>query len=293
MSEKIGMGIITYKRPEYFKNCYNSIPWNLVDVGVVVNDGPEYDLKEIEITLNDKCTLIQHPENYRLAKTKNDAISFLHKEGCDHIFIIEDDTIITNENIFDKYIKASKKSGIGHFNFGPGTPFNLEQQPNVVADIHNRHLLNQSSKPTPRLVVNYGGDVKISLFTHCAAPFVYYSRQCIDEVGLMDESFNENAWEHVEHTYRITKTKHHPPFWWFADVEGSELLVSSQKDAIQNSSIATETSEVPFSEQEWTKKVMRGRELYKKKHGHYPNEPAFYSESQTLEILKNIKKNNV
>ena len=63
--EKIGVGIITYKRVHFFKHCYNSIPWDKIDVAVVVNDGPEYDLENEKIELNDKTTRIQHETNMK------------------------------------------------------------------------------------------------------------------------------------------------------------------------------------------------------------------------------------
>jgi GT2 family glycosyltransferase len=289
---KIGIGIITYKRPEFFKNCYNSIPWGKIDTAVIVNDGPAYDLKELGIELNKKTTLIQHEVNYKLAKTKNDAISFLFKENCEHIFIIEDDTVIVDQDVFKKYIDASKETGILHLNYGPGSPFNRKQNPNVHYDLHNRHLCDQQSEPNPRLIVNYKNNISIALYTHTVAAFVYYNYKCIEKAGLFDEEFNENAWEHVEHTYRIIKAGMHPPFWWFADLADSEHLISSQKGAIDNSSIATE-KDVPWEQQEWAKKVARGAKLYEKKHGHVPNQPPIYSETQVLEILKKIKPKNI
>lgn len=286
--EKIGVGIITYKREHFFKNCYNSIPWDNIDVAVIVNDGPEYNLEELGVTLNEKTTLIQHPQNYKLAKTKNDALKFLHKAGCEHIFVIEDDTVIVDKNVFAKYIDASKRTGILHLNYGPGSPFNRKQDPNVQYDLHNRHLCKQDSEPDPRMIVDYGNGLKLALYTHTVAAFVYYNRKCLDKAGYMDEEFNENAWEHVEHTYRIIKSGCHPPFWWFADLADSEHLISSQKGAIDNSSIATETDK-PWEQQEWAKKVARGSELYKRKHGHYPNQPPPTNKQDVVKILKQIK----
>lgn len=285
--DKIGIGIITYKRENFFKNCYDSIPWDKIDVAVIVNDGPEYDLEKLGVTLNEKTTLIQHSENCKLAKTKNDALKFLHKQNCEHIFIIEDDTVIIDKDVFEKYISASKETGILHLNYGPGSPFNRKQDPNVHYDLHNRHLCKQDSEPDPRLIVDYG-KTKIALYTHTVAAFVYYNYKCLDLAGYMDEDLNENAWEHVEHTYRIIKAGVHPPFWWFADLENSEHLIKSQKGAIDNSSIATE-KDVPWEQQEWAKKVTRGAEIYKKKHGHYPNQPPNYNQSEVLDILRKIK----
>lgn len=286
--DKIGIGIITYKRPHFFKHCYASIPWDKVDSAVVVNDGPEYDLEKEGVVLNDKTNWIQHEENMKLSRTKNDAIDYLYKDGCEHIFIIEDDTVIQDEDVFEKYIKASKVSGIKHLNYGPGSPFNREQDPNIRYDLHNRHLAKQDSKPAPRMIVEYKDDVKIALYQHTVAAFVYYHHDCVTKVGLFDEDFNENAWEHVEHTYRIIKAGMHPPFWWFADLADSEHLIMSQKGAIDESSIATE-KDVPWEKQEWAKKVQRGIELYKQKHGHAPNNPPLVDKQGVVDSLKMLK----
>ena len=285
---KIGVGIITYKRPHFFKHCYNSIPWNKIDIAVVVNDGPEYDLEKEGVELNDKTTWIQHEKNMKLSKTKNDAINFLYENDCEHIFIVEDDTLIEDVEVFNKYIAGSEASGIKHLNYGPGSPFNREQDKSIRYDLHNRHLCKQDSKPAPRLIVEYKNDVKIALYEHTVAAFVYYHRDCIEQVGLFDEEFNENAWEHVEHTYRIIKAGLHPPFWWFADLADSEHLIKSQKGAIDESSIATEQDK-PWEQQEWAKRVQRGIELYTKKHGHAPNNPPYSSKQQVIDSLKMIR----
>ena len=284
---KVGVGIITYKRPDFFKNCYNSIPWDDIDVAVIVNDGPAYDLEELGITLNNKTTLIQHPENLKLAKTKNDALKFLYNEQCEHIFVIEDDTVIKDKDVFKKYIETSKNTGILHLNYGPGSPFNRKQDTSVQYDLHNRHLCKQDSEPNPRAIIDYGNNISVALYQHTVAAFVYYNRKCLDLAGFMDEEFNENAWEHVEHTYRIIKAGMHPAFWWFADLANSEHLIESQKGAIDNSSIATE-SDKPWEEQEWSRKVNRGVELYKRKHGHAPNNPPYLSIQQVKQQLKQI-----
>lgn len=285
---KIGIGIITYKRPHFFKPCYESIPWDKVDAAVVVNDGPAYDFDKEEIKLNDKTEWIQHEKNMKLSKTKNDAIDYLFKQQCEHIFIIEDDTVIQDVDVFNKYINASNASGIKHLNYGPGSPFNREQDPSVQYDLHNRHLCKQDSKPAPRLVIEYKNNIKIALYEHTVAAFVYYHHDCIRDVGLFDEDFNQNAWEHVEHTYRIIKAGLHPPFWWFADIADSENLIRSQKGAIDESSIATE-QDLPWEDQEWNHKVQAAGEMYRRKHGHLPNQPPVYTKEEVINILKELK----
>lgn len=271
---KIGVGIITYNRPEFLKQCYESV---LKCVGynelVIVNDGDQlpWDLE--------RGHLISHAQNMGVARSKNDALRYLIDKGCEYLFLIEDDMIILDKLVFDKYVKASIVSGIQHFNYGPGSPFNRVQTIKNY-DLHNRHLLDQKSPPNPRLVIKYPNDVAIALYEHTVAMFSFFTRRCIEEVGYIEEDFT-NAWEHVSHTYNIAKKGMHPPFWWFADIQDSHLYVTEAPGAIDNSSIAKDNKK-------WMDNVMTGREIYKKKHGHYPNMAVNTSASEIPKILKTI-----
>lgn len=277
MNTKIGIGIITCDRPAFLKGLLDSLNGANIDYVYIINDGKP--LKEYNINLNDKIRLHeQTPQRQGVAKAKNQAMRYLLNEECDYIFIVEDDVVIKDKNVFNKYIEASKITGIQHFNYGPGTPFNRKQ--NVQFDLHNRHDLNQNSEPSPRIVVDYG-KVKIALYTHVAGMVSFFTKKVLTEVGLYDEQFY-NAWDHVDHTYRIIKAGYHPPFWWFADIENSHQYIEEQKDAITSSAIAKDS-------QEWIEWVHKGRELYLQKHGHYPNQPPLYSQDQVIQSLKKIK----
>lgn len=274
---KIGVGIITCNRPEFFAQCYNSIPTNKVDEIVVVNDGQKFDFDM------KKGVLIQNTENLGVGKSKNKALKHLYDKGCDYIFLLEDDMIIKRDDVFDAYIQACKKSGIQHFNYGPGSPFNRKQK---IADfdLHNRHLLDQHSEPNPKLIVDYK-DIKVALYEHTVAMFSFFTRAAIETAGYIDEDYY-NAWEHVDHTYRIIKAGMHPPFWWFADIANSEDYLTEAPGAIDNSSIASKADQ-------WHKNVYEGREIYKNKHGHYPNQPPVVTKQQVIETLKQIKNNAI
>jgi GT2 family glycosyltransferase len=271
----IGVGIITCNRPEYLKNLLQTIPFDKVASLVVVNDG---DIKN-KIDLKSPGIWIQNDQNLGVGKSKNKAMKHLYEKGCDYIFIIEDDMLIKDKDVFEKYIQAYKKSGIHHFNYGPGSPFNRKQD--IAFDLHNRHLLNQHSEPNPKLIIDYGDGVKVALYEHTVAMFSFFTREVLDKVGYIDEEFY-NAWEHVDHTYRIIKAGYHPPFWWFADIADSDKLLTEAPGAIDNSSIANKSDQ-------WQKNVYGGREIYKKKHGHYPNHPPYASKDDVLGILKRLK----
>ena len=273
MKQKIGVGIITCNRPEYLKNLLKSISHcNWLEL-VIINDGDKFECDGYNYYL------IHNETNLGVGKSKNRAMQHLLDKGCDYIFIIEDDMIILDELIFDRYIEAHKASGIHHFNYGPGSPFNRKQTIQNF-DLHNRHLLDQHTEPNPKLVIDYG-NIKVSLFEHTVAMFSFFTREVLEKVGLIDDDFY-NAWEHVDHTYRIIKAGYHPPFWWFADLHDSHKYLTEAPGAINNSSIANDS-------EQWHKNVYGGREIYKQKHGHYPNEPPFVTKDQVIEIIKKIK----
>jgi GT2 family glycosyltransferase len=276
MKEKIGIGISTCNRLDFLQNLVDSLKQCKSNIHslVVVNDGgllPSWKLPFGKWINNEK--------NLGVAKTKNKAFKYLLDQKCDYIFLIEDDVLIKDLNVFDQYIKTSKKTNIQHFNYGPGTPFNRKQ--NVQFDLHNRSELDQESEPTPNLVVEYGDGISVDLYMHVAGMFSFFTSKALKKVGLFDEQFY-NAWEHVDHTYRIIKEGMHPPFWWFADIHNSHLFLGEQKDAIQKSTISKNS-------EQWILNVNNGREIYLKKHGHYPNQPPVHSREETLKILKQIK----
>jgi glycosyltransferase involved in cell wall biosynthesis len=278
MKEKIGVGIVTCDRPEYLKNLLNSIDAceSEIDEIVVVDDGK----KQTAHTVFDG-TIIGTTGRTGVAKAKNLAIENLLGKDCDYIFIIEDDMIVIDKSVFQQYIKAHKISGIHHFNYGPGSPFNRKQKIKNF-DLHNRHLLDQHTEPNPKLTINYK-DCTIALYEHTVAMFSFFTKEVLQDVGLIDERYY-NAWEHVDHTYEIIKKGYHPPFWWFADLANSHELLTEAPGAIDNSSIANKTDE-------WQKNVQSGMEIYKEKHGHYPNQPPYVEKDEVVNMLKTLKSN--
>lgn len=273
--EKIGVGIITCNREKYLNGLLKSLEQCIdsIDSLVVINDGApinNYNLIKGEWYNNEK--------NIGVGKSKNKAIKHLMAAGCDYIFIIEEDMVILDKNVFKAYIDAYKASGIHHFNYGPGSPFNRKQD--IQFDLHNRHELKQDSDPNPKMIIDYK-NCKIALYEHTVAMFSFFTREVLEKVGLIDEEFY-NAWEHVDHTYRIIKAGYHPPFWWFADIFDSQNFIKEADGAIDNSSIASKS-------QEWEKNVYGGREIYKRKHGHYPNQPPYVSKESVIQIIKDLK----
>ena len=235
MSEKIGLGIVTYNRPDYFKKIFASVPLDAVDEIVVVNDGTPYG----EITI----PLIQHEVNKGVGISKNDAFKHLLSKGCDYIFLMEDDIIIKDSTVFQKYIQASKETGIQHFNYSQHGLMNKFANTNI---------------PSPKTKIEYNNGIKIELYPHCVGAFSFYTRKCLEQVGLLDETFY-NATEHVEHTYSIIKNNMHPPFWWFADIENSNIYLDDIPWSLQTSTISSKPNH--------NNMVRKGLDHFKNKHG--------------------------
>jgi hypothetical protein len=197
---------------------------------------------------------------------------------------MEDDCIITDNNVFEKYITASYITGLKHFNFGPASPWNRKQEDNsIIGDLSKRHLARQDAEPNPILVVKYNDEISISLYEHIVAMFCYFRTSLLEEVGTMNEDFY-NAWEHVEHTFRIIKSGNYSPFWAFADITGSENYLKEAKDEKAKTSLAKD-------EETYMKQVHDGLVVFYKEHQIVPSMIPPSTEDDIKAILKKIYEN--
>lgn len=274
VKEKIGIGIVTCNRQHYLEKLLESVADCNWAEFIIVNDGDKLELPGYNYYIHN------NEKNLGVGKSKNIAMKHLMDKGCDYIFIIEDDMVILDDTVFDKYIQASKVSGIQHFNYGPGSPFNRKQSIQNF-DLHNRHELSNTSTPNPKLTVEYKETILIDLYEHCTGVFSFFTRSILDKVGLNDESFY-NAWEHVDHTYRIIKENGHPPFWWFADINNSDKFLRVAENAIKDSETAS-------NKETWFENIKTGREIYKQKHGIYPNMCPNSTKDEVVKNLRDIK----
>jgi GT2 family glycosyltransferase len=256
---KIGVGIITYNRPELLRKCFNSIPKDRVDEIVVVNDGVplQFDIS--------KGVVLDNPENIGVGKSKNRALRHLIDKGCEYIFLIEDDIFIIKDNVFDKYIEASKLTGIQHFNFSQHGVMNKAWPGGI---------------PQPRVIIDYN-KIKIPFYPHCVGAFSFYTKHCLNTVGLIDERY-VNAFEHVDHTYEIIKAGMHPPFWYFADIEKSWEYLGDEEWSIEKSTISSKLNH---------KQMMHeASEIFVTKHHLSPMQIPVATTDHVVKNLKNIKQ---
>lgn len=255
----IGVGVITCNRPDFLKKCIGSIQPEWVDKCIIVNDG-----EKLEDKISD-YPVINNDTNLGVCKTKNIALKHLLDAGCDYIFLVEDDMFFKG-NVFEKYIEASKITGIEHFSFAYHGPAN---KGNV-----------SGGKPKPRKIIDYG-DVKISLNQHSVGAVCFYTRKSLEVVGLFDEEFNKNAFEHVEHSYRLATVGYSTPYWWWSDLADSLDYIEEQACSEQNTSIQRGD--------DWRKNIFDSAHLFQRKHGYMPAWNNCVPDTKLEDVLKFLK----
>jgi len=257
MNETVGVGIITCNRPDFFKKCRESIDHKWYNYIVVVNDG-EGPLKDA------RAPVLKTNGGEGVGKAKNKAIKHLLEKGCDYIILVEDDMLF-KDNLFEQYIKAYKKTGIHHFMFAYHGPANKAGISGGV--------------PVPRKVIDYG-DIKISLNQHCVGAICFYTKECLEDIGLHDENYT-NAFEHVDHSYQLAKSKYCTPYWWWPDISNSLDYVEEQACSEDSSAIRPR--------KDWKSNINDAWFKFTDKHGVGPTEVQDAKIESVIQILKEIK----
>lgn len=261
---KIGLGIITCNRPEFVAQVIKSVPFELLKEVVIIDDGTKGSAEPIPPHKN--LTYLKNEENIGVGRSKNKAMLHLLKQDCEHIFLLEDDIIIKDSNVFNAYIKAGEASNIKHLMYGYHGPAN-----------------KRNNKPDPRLTVQYG-DTNIAFNPNCVGGFCYYHRTLLMRVGLFDEKFL-NAWEHVEHSYRAVVTGYLPGYWWWPDIADSENYLQELACSEDNSTIRPRS--------DWRKNIKDGAEYFQTIYKHSPLSVPDTAQKDVVQRLKDIKTKNL
>jgi len=255
---KIGVGIVTCNRENFFKQCLSSIP--ACDELAVVNDGTAYEFDKSRLT-----SFTQHGTNLGVGKSKNELLRFLLRKDCDYIFIIEDDIVMKDPIVFEKYIEHSKKTGLMHLMYGYHGPAN-----------------KVNGQPNPRMVVDYGNGARIAFNQHCVGAFCLYTKKVLQNSGFMDEKF-QNAFEHIDHSYRIVLDKYIPGYWWWPDINESWRYIDELA--------CSEVSSTIRCRSDWSSNIQHGARHFYSKYGFSPVQVPDTSIEQIKYNLKEIHKN--
>jgi len=228
---KIGLGIATYNRLDYLKQCLDSVKDNPYLSHLVISDDGSTD-DTLEWLQASDYKILGDGKNHGVAHSKNLIIKELLDKECDYIFIMENDILVKDPKVFMNYISYGMRKGLQHLNFG------LHGNLNVGKGFLNRE--------------------GIFCYENSIGAFSMYSNECLQKVGLMDENFY-NAIENIEHTYRCGLNGFTTPFYEFADTPRSGEFLQEIEGSIENSSIwKSSQSNIDFE---------NAVEYFKKKHG--------------------------
>lgn len=169
-------------------------------------------------------------EHRGVAWNKNQVLRDLLDAGCDWMVVSEDDVIVKSPRAVTGYVDACERSGYGHLMFHGHGP-------------HNRTPLRSHGCVTEW--PNYVG------------AWCVYSRDALLACGLLDQGFH-NAWEHVEHSLRLSERGYTAPWRGAADATGSEEWVEELPGAIETSVIRQDP--------EWASHVAAGRDFWHRAH---------------------------
>lgn len=221
---KVGLGITTYNRPDYLKQCLEGVIKHLlgeVDICYIYNDGSdqgEKEYRQIYKTLPATIKYRHSPKNKGVGVAKNWLLKKMMAEGCDYMFLLEDDIVPKSPKAITEYIRLSEESGIEHFLFA-----------------------HHGTENIGKLYLSEKG---VELYTACIGAYCMYTRQVIEKVGYFDEQF-KNAFEHVEHTFRISKAGFITPFPTYPDVANSKDYLEEIPNSIEHSSIRVRKDWLP------------------------------------------------
>ena len=122
--------------------------------------------------------------------------------------------------------------------------------------------------------------MQIAINANSVGAFCYYTREVLEHVGLIDEDYT-NAFEHVDHDYRIARAGYCTPYWNFPDLANSTDYLNEIECSEKSSAIRPRD--------DWRENITRGAELFKKKHGYMPAWQGCIPDTPPDEVKKIMK----
>ena len=179
---KVGIGVISYKRPEECKAVCESI--------LATIDTNEYDVQTICALDDDDTTgyewveenfgLIAKP-NKGIAVNKNRALKHLMRN--DIVFLFEDDFKPKQKGWVNLYVNAINETGMQHFN-------------HIRLDHRDQFL---GSKRYDKITLLF--------YEKNTAQLMVMTKQVIDNIGAFDPKYGKYGFEHSDYTRRCKNMK--------------------------------------------------------------------------------------
>lgn len=267
---KKALGIVTCNRQDFFRQILETTPYKEVDK-VYILDASGTNVEQGRARMmpegSDNITYVKNDSQATVGVAKNKLLTAMIEDGMDHIFLQEDDVVIS-EGVFDLYIETAKISGLwGGLNYA----------------WHGHGNKDQNGNPVIKNDVDYTDDLGVVLTENGTAAFSYFHKSIIEKMGMFDE-FYQNAWEHLDHYQKMATYKLTSFFNWFPDAKGSEKFIRDLDDGKHGGSVIRK-------DEEWTNNMRIGAGHFKEKYGFYPTTLPRATEEQVLERLEYLSEN--
>lgn len=194
---KIGIAITTHNRPDVLAKSLEKhrkfLPHDAVVF--VIDDG-----STPPATVPEWCKLVRNDLSLGIVASKNRSLECLIDEGCEHLFLWDDDAYAIAGGWEQPYIDSPE----------PHLAYQFQ-------DFATGQKLNDIS-------VLYRDDKHVA-YTGQRGVMLYYHRSVIEKVGGFDPIYQRGMYEHSDLALRIHNAG--LTSWAFADVVGSEKLIYS------------------------------------------------------------------
>lgn len=216
----IGIGIVTYNRPDKYCKILESI--QKVDHILSIKDGgkPDYPC-HVDICL---------PDNRGVGACKNILLNQLLNKGFEHIFLLEDDCLVLNNDVWQYCIDFVKETGLLHFNW-------------------NDYRFN-------RWGIGECGRFKVSLCLNTEANFSYFHKTFLEKIRFDENYFN--GWEHADLELQAERLGFAPSFGIFVspyELNNYLKLIDDGESTITN------------KDEKYHDRILKGRQYFHKKWG--------------------------
>lgn len=247
--------MLTYQRKAYYDLVVEAINNNKPNncFTCVVNDGIDSYASD-----KDANIVIRNNDKLGVSKSKNKIVDTLLENGCEHIFIIEDDIIIKDKNVYDKYINAAAETGIHHLCY--------EKVDNNGANLTYKKKYN---------------NCELGFYKNPQGAFMYANAQIYKKVCKFDEKYL-NAFEHIDFEYTLVRNNLAPPFWYFPDLIDSELYIDTIEGCVENSTIT--------NKENYNSNIQISAHYFIQKWNHFTNQIPQASTDQVEEKLLFLQK---
>jgi len=179
---KIGVGVTTRNRHEiltyFLTHLYDFTDMNKYDLCIVVNDDSDESKKqetekavsEFAFSFND-INYITMKERCGISKSKNNCLRHLMKDGCDYLFLFDDDTFPQEMGWIDLFIDTYKCSAHEHLMY--------------LREVDIIKKIESSSRC-------------VETYNNCLGLLLFFTRNAIEKIGGYNEQYGIYGYEHAD-----------------------------------------------------------------------------------------------